>query len=291
MSIDRRRLGPNVDQIVGPQGGRYPDGNPLEIRAGGSLVLLDSALHSEPTSADLLLLSHFHEDHVVGAGRRRGPVVVHEKDADPVRDWDAFVTELGFARGDWEAEIRKTFDWAPIPDVQTFADDTVFDLGGGVTATVVPLPGHTAGHCGFLIEPDGVLFLADVDLSAFGPLYSDRSASLTDMRRTVEACARIDAQCYATFHHKGTISDRAEFDRALAQYASRMDARESRVLELLGSGVSRLDDMVGQGVLYRPGTRPQFGDEMERSVCVKHLEDLVDRGLVEVDDDNDFHLA
>ena len=291
MSSDRRQLSTHVHQIVGPQGGRYPDGNPLEIRAGDSVVLLDSAIHLDPTSADLLLLSHFHEDHVVGAGRRQGPVAVHQKDAAPVRDWEAFVAEMGFGRGDWEAEIRKSFDWSPIPDVQTFTDDTVFDLGGGVTATVIPLPGHTAGHCGFLIEPDGVLFLADVDLSAFGPLYSDRSASLTDMRRTAEACAQIDAQCYATFHHKGSVFDRAEFKAALAQYASMMDVRESRVLELLGSGVSRVDDMVGRGILYRPGARPPFGDEMERSVCVKHLEDLVDRGLVECDDDNDFHLA
>lgn len=290
MRSERRRLGPNVEQIIGPQGGRYPDGNPLEIRAGESVVLLDSAIHQDPTAADLLLLSHFHEDHVVGAGRRPGPTAIHEKDVEPLRDWEQFALEMGFARGDWEGEIREVFDWSPVSDAETFSDDAVFDLGGGVTATVVPMPGHTAGHCGFLIEPDGVLFLADVDLSTFGPLYSDRSASLSDMRRTVETCAQIEAGAYATFHHKGTFLDRGEYLDALTHYASMMDAREARVLELLGSGVSRVDDMVGAGVLYRPGTRPVFADDMERAVCVEHLDDLVARGLV-VNDTAEFRLA
>ena len=290
MSSERRRLGPNVEQIIGPQGGRYPDGNPLEIRAGESVVLLDSAIHLDPTAADLLLLSHFHEDHVVGAGRRPGPTGIHEKDAEPLRDWEQFVLEMGFARGDWEDEIREVFDWSPVSDAETFSDDAVFDLGGGVTATVVPMPGHTAGHCGFLVEPDGVLFLADVDLSTFGPLYSDRSASLADMRRTVEACAQIEARAYATFHHKGSFLDRGEYLDALTRYAGMMDAREARVLELLGSGVVRVDDMVGAGVLYRPGTRPMFADDMERAVCVKHLDDLARRDLV-LSDEAGFRLA
>lgn len=290
MSSQRRRLGPNVEQIIGPHGGRYPDGNPLEIRAGESVVLLDSAVHLDPTAADLLLLSHFHEDHVVGAGRRPGPTAIHEKDAGPLRDWEEFVLEMGFARGDWEDEIREAFDWSPVSDVETFSDDAVFDLGGGVTATVVPMAGHTAGHCGFLVEPDGVLFLADVDLSTFGPLYSDRSASLSDMRRTVETCAQIEASAYATFHHKGTFLDRGEYLDALAHYTAMIEAREARVLELLGSGIVRVDDMVGAGVLYRPGARPAFGDDMERAVCVKHLDDLVARGLV-LNDTVEFRLA
>lgn len=290
MRSERRRLGPNVEQIIGPQGGRYPDGNPLEVRAGESVVLLDSALHLNPTAADLLLLSHFHEDHVVGAGRRLGPTAIHEKDAEPLRNWEQFALEMGFARGDWESEIREVFDWSPVSDVETFSDDAVFDLGGGVTATVVPMPGHTAGHCGFLIEPDGVLFLADVDLSAFGPLYSDRSASLADMRRTVEACAQIEARAYATFHHKGSFLDRGEYLDALTRYAGMMDAREARVLDLLTSGVSRVEDMVGAGVLYRPGARPKFADDMERAVCVKHLDDLARRDLV-LSDEAGFRLA
>lgn len=280
MSSERRRLGPNVEQVVGPQGGRYPDGNPIEIRAGESTVLLDSALHTDPTAVDLLLLSHFHEDHTVGAGRREGPVAVHQNDAAPVRSWDEFVLEMGFARGDWEAEVRAGFDWGPVPGVETFSDGAVFDLGGGVTATAIEMPGHTAGHCGFLIEPDGVLYLADVDLSSFGPLYSDRSASLADMRRTVEVCSGIEAACYAPFHHKGPFLDRTGFRHALARFAAMIDAREERILELLASGMTRADEMVGEGVLYRPGPRPPFADEMERSVCGKHLDDLVDRALV-----------
>ena len=47
---------------------------------------------------------------------------------------------------------------------------------------------------------------------------------------------------------------------------------------------------MGAGVLYRPGTRPMFADDMERAVCVKHLDDLVHRGLVE-NDEAGYRLA
>ena len=85
---------------------------------------------------------------------------------------------------DGEAAFRPVvldeFHYTERPDALGFADGERFDLGGGLRVEVVHLPGHTRGHCGFLVEPDGVFFVADVDLSSFGPYYGDHWSDLED---------------------------------------------------------------------------------------------------------------
>ena len=279
------RLSEHVTQLRASNGGAFPSGNPLRVDAGGTTVLLDAAIGTDFTGVDLVLLSHFHEDHVVGVGASGVPAAVHSSDFAGTRSWDEFRGLVGYPPGDWEAEMRQEFSWAPISDAQTFEHGATFDVGGSVTITVIGLPGHTAGHCGFLVEPDGVLFLADVDLSSFGPFYADRFGSLIDTRSSLDTVASIDASVYAPYHHKGPYTDRRAFLDDLAVHAEMLDKREGRLLQLLDDDPSRLEDLVGHGVVYRPGRRPWFADLAEGSICGKHLDDLVDRGIVEGPDD------
>ena len=39
------------------------------------------------------------------------------------------------------------------------------------------MPGHTAGHTVLLVEPEGVAFIGDIDLTGFGPYYGDACSS------------------------------------------------------------------------------------------------------------------
>ena len=56
---------------------------------------------------------------------------------------------------------------API-DIQ-IADGEVLPVWGGLE--VVHLPGHTAGHCGFLSRAHGVVFIGDVVACQWGWMY------------------------------------------------------------------------------------------------------------------------
>ena len=56
------------------------------------------------------------------------------------------------------------------------------------------MPGHTCGHCVLLVEPGGIAFIGDIDLSSFGPYYGDATSSLAEFRRTLEAVKEIPAQ-------------------------------------------------------------------------------------------------
>ncbi len=282
---ERIALGRHTTMLGGPDLGKYPSGNPLLVEGPDARVLIDSAVGVEILDTDLVLLSHFHEDHTVGIGARPDlPAQIHQRDAAGVRTVDGFAAASGFPGEEYARELAEVFHHRGVEQVQPFADDAGWDLGGGVRITAVPLPGHTSGHTGFLIEPDGVFFTADVDLSSFGPFYGDVEASLTDTRESLARCSQVEAAHYATFHHKRVIDGRDEFLRLLAAYADVLTRREQAVLDLL-TEPRTLDELVGQGVVYRPGKVPAYAAESERRMVARHLDELVLRGAVAHEDE------
>lgn len=292
MSDEQLALGPHVTRWSGPNGGRVPYGNPLTVSAGGTTLLLDSGLGVDIPPADLLLLSHYHEDHTVDAVSRASTVAIHRRDAFAVQSWEAFRGAGGIPGGEWEADFRRQYGWEPLPEATVFDDDAVFDVGAGVRVEVVPLPGHTAGHCGFLIEPDGVFYIADVDLSTFGPMYSDSGSSLTDVRATLDAVAQVQARVVTSYHHKGPYFTRAEFLDDLARHAAALDARESRLLDLLAAGPRTAKELLGSGIVYRVETAPWYAGAAEKAMIDRHLDELVERGAVlGPDADGRYRLA
>ena len=107
--------------------------------------------------------------------------------------------------------IEGKFHYHPRPDAQPYSDGARWDLGGGVSVTAIHLPGHTRGHCALLVEPAGVAFIGDIDLTGFGPYYGDATSSLADFRSSLEAVKAIPARAWVTSHHRGVVSDRATF--------------------------------------------------------------------------------
>ncbi|GAB3309803.1 MBL fold metallo-hydrolase [Epidermidibacterium keratini] len=277
---DLIELGRHTTVLGGPDLGKYPSGNPLLVQGADSRVLIDSAVGVQLPEVDAVLLSHFHEDHTVGIGARPElPVQIHARDLAGVQTVEGFAAASGFPGEEYARELTEVFQHQGVAQAQPFADDAHWDLGGGVTITAVPLPGHTFGHSGFLIEPDGVFFTADVDLSSFGPFYGDVEASLTDTRESLARCSQVEAAHYATFHHKRVVEGRDELLRLLAAYADVLTRREQAVLDLL-TEPRELDELVGQGIVYRPGKVPAYAVESERRMVARHLDELVLRGAV-----------
>lgn len=276
-----------VTLLASPERGRYPSGNSLLIRGAEATVLVDPSLElgrrgGAGADVDLIAVTHAHEDHVAGLHLfPEVPVVAHPAEADAVRDPEALLAGFGMAEADagvFRRQLRETFHVSGHGRVDTVDDGAVLDLGRR-SVTVVHLPGHTAGHCGLLVEPDGFLFLGDIDLTSFGPYYGDLSSSLDDFVTSIGRLRNVDARWYGTSHQAGVVEGREPFLAALDRYTAVIHRRDETLLELLRQPRS-LEDVVAHRLVYRPHVQLPFTEAVERRTASLHLARLVRNGLV-----------
>ena len=283
--------GRHVVALMGTDGGRYPYGNSLLVEGTEETVLIDPSLAvserggvpSRAGRVDRMLVSHAHEDHLAGCHLfADATLCAHSDDLLAFHSLQGLLDVYGFddAIADtWSAQLVEKFNYAARSDASGFTDGTTFDLGGGLRIEVVHLPGHSRGHSAFLIEPEGVFFVADVDLSAFGPYYGDHWSDLEDFERSLARVREIEAKSYVTFHHKGIVDGHAEFVRQVDAFAAVIGAREARLLSYL-SEPRTMAEIVAHRFVYRPGVEVLWADTVERRSMSMHVTRLLRSGGV-----------
>lgn len=289
--VQSARFGP-VTVYFGDKSGKYPDGNQVVVRGADAVIAFDTPLVANRLAAalqqaDLVILGHVHEDHMAGLHLLpHTPVHVHEADLAAARSWEGLSRHYGYAQPVVEAmrpQIERAFHYVPRPDAIGYADGAVWELGGGVRVRAQHLPGHTAGHCALLVEPDGIAFIGDIDLSSFGPYYGDAASSLADFRRSLRRLPELPARVWITSHHKGVVTDRAAFLDLLAAFAGRLDEREARLLQMLEAGPRTLAELARQRLLYPPHATDVWTDSAEARTIEQHLAELLAAGRVRHD--------
>lgn len=283
----------------GNRSGRYPDGNQLIVQGADSRAVFDSPLVSHRIGddfdqADLVIQGHIHEDHTAGLVRvPRLPVYVHSADLPAIQSWEGCEAAFGYGTRTWNAQkqyMQEKFSFVLRPDAIGYEDNAGWDLGGGVTIRAIHMPGHTAGHCVLLVEPVGLAFLGDIELSDFGPYYGDRSSSLEDTRRTLKRLPSIPATIWVVSHHRGVYTDRALLLHDLREFENKIDRREQRILNLLQERPCTLEDLVASGVLWPKGLDAFWVVATERNTICRHLDELVALGRVSLNEDCTYSL-
>ena len=288
MSAADHRIG-RVRVLGGVQNGKYPAGNSLWVEGTARAAVIDPSLsllerrEELAGRADIVLLSHAHEDHTAGLGLfADAQVQVHRQDLVGLSGIDGLMQiygyggELAAITRDW---VLGQFAQVPRPDAVGFEDGACFELGGS-TVRVFHTPGHTRGHCVFRIEPEGVLFLGDIELSSFGPYYGDAWSDLADFERSIELIRGLDANVWVSFHHVGVIEERAVFLERLDRFAARITEREQAMLAFLAEPRS-LAQMIAHRFVYPAHANLPFIDAVERRTLEQHLARLQGQGRVE----------
>lgn len=148
-----------------------------------------------------ILLTHGHIDHVGGAHAlweltgRRAEVVIHEADAPMLRSRRAHVEEYLRGRGrylnDPEGEAKVTAAAEAVisgemEPTKVLRGGETLSLGGDVTVSVHPVPGHTPGSVAYVIDGRRSVFAGDavqVHGAANGfPGYTDPAAYRAALR-------------------------------------------------------------------------------------------------------------
>jgi glyoxylase-like metal-dependent hydrolase (beta-lactamase superfamily II) len=288
-----------VTVYFGEKTGKYPDGNQVIVRGREATAAFDTPqvanrIGAPLDRADLVVLGHVHEDHMAGLHRMpQARVHVHEADLAAAQSWPGLARHYGYTPPVLQAlkaRIEAEFDYRPRPDAIGYADGAVWDLGG-VHVRAVHMPGHTAGHCVLLVEPHGIAFIGDIDLSGFGPYYGDATSDLGQFRRTLVRLRDLPARVWITSHHRGVYTDRAAFDDALQAFAAKIDERERRLLQLLAPGPRTLAELVRERLMYPTEHDDLWVDCAEQRAIVQHLDELMQAGRVRCDAGSRFVLA
>lgn len=285
----------NVTVLIGEQNGKYPQGNSLWIAGSSATAIIDPSLAVAARAdelggrADLVIQSHVHEDHVAGVHVfPRAQVYAHRADAPGLRSLDGLMAIYGYGSHDAVTRdyVVSQFHYVARPDTRDYDDGACFELGGS-RIRAIHLPGHTRGHCALRIEPEGVLFLGDIDLSSFGPYYGDAWSNLDDFERSLERVRNIEARVWVSFHHVGVIEERGTFAEKLARFTAKLAQRDRDIVDFLQAPHS-LAEMVAHRFLYPAHATMPFVDAAEQRTIEQHLDRLLRAGRIEAVDGGRF---
>ncbi|MFZ5449354.1 MAG: MBL fold metallo-hydrolase [Thermodesulfobacteriota bacterium] len=276
--------------IPGRKGGRYPYCHSLVVEQGAETWVIDPASDkaflqelARTRQVTGVFLSHFHEDHqkynqFFPAARFYGPVL----EAEAFTSISAIFRFMGIAdlkfQDYWRRILIQDFHFRPPVNFTPYLPGQLFQLGE-VILEIIPAPGHTPGHSCFHFPRQQLLFLADVDLTPFGPWYGDAASDLEAYESTMSALKHFRAQTYVTAHEQGLFTPE-EFQVGLAAFRRKVSERDARLLEALSSPQS-LDQLVARHLIYGKAKEPLFVyDHIEGQMLTKHLDRLLRQGLV-----------
>jgi glyoxylase-like metal-dependent hydrolase (beta-lactamase superfamily II) len=280
-----RRLTNRLWLIEGGKGGRYPYAHSLYLRDGGGVLIdcgsdLEDILRlKKEEGLRVVVMTHYHEDHFLFLHMLPDVEVwASVEDAPALESLEVLLDRYGVAGSEWDAFFRnllsEKFSYRPRRIARRITDGEHLRFGR-TGAVAVTAPGHTPGHLCLLFPSEGVLFLADYDLTDFGPWYGDRPGNIEAFRRSAKMLAEIGAGVNVVSHenpvHHGNIGPK------VAEYLSHIDRREEALRGFLRQPRS-MREIIDRRIVYGEGRPGQWFDYGEWALMSKHLEGMVARG-------------
>ncbi|MBV1914462.1 MAG: MBL fold metallo-hydrolase [Pseudomonadales bacterium] len=272
--------------FIGRNGGKFPYGNSVLVQGSEESIVIDPSKSfkshiGELPEIDRIILSHCHQDHVAGVHLFPDATChAHENEVYAIQSMDGICELHGVVadeRTEFESNVLEHFSFSPRPDTIGYKDGDIFDLGGGVTIEVVFTPGHTHGHSCLLVRgehrKDDLLFLADIELSGFGPYYGGVNSSLEQFDQSLDLVRSMDIPWFCTFHHLGVL-DKEAFLKRSAQYQGMIGYRENKLRDYM-STPRTIDQAVEHRIIYRKTDVGPSNDRSEHWMLTQHVDRML----------------
>ncbi len=279
------RLTGTIRIVEGGKNGRYPYSHSLYIRDGGGF-LVDAGSDAEEIERlrkeegiSTVVMTHYHEDHFPFLPLLPDAEMwASAADAPALESFETLLAWYGVLGTEWDAYYRNLFSekfpFSPRTPGRKITDGEELRFGN-TRAVAVVAPGHTPGHLCLHFPDDGIVFLGDYDLTAFGPWYGDAPCGIDEFRRSARRLAGIDADTWVVSHEgpvfRGPIAER------MTAYLDVIDRREEALREYLREPRNR-GEIIGRRLIYGPEHEGPWFDYGEWALLSKHLEGMIARG-------------
>ncbi len=277
--------------IPGDNNGKYPFCHSVYIQGAG--ILIDPASNKErlkelrkKPGIEEIWLSHWHEDHFMYLSMFDDlPLCVMEEDSLPLSDLEILMNAYGVDeeyKKFWRPLYKDMFSFKPRKPTRFIKDGEIIDLGS-TTMEVINAPGHTPGHIALFFKELELLYLADYDLSRFGPWYGDTNSSIEETIASVRKLQEIPAKTWITSHEKGVFEE--DPGELWNQYLNVINIREEKLLNLLEKPRT-FQEIIQACIIYGKPREPKYFFEFgEKAHMRKHLERLISQGAVSLEND------
>jgi len=154
----------------------------------------------------------------------------------------------------------------------------VFDFGK-VRMQIIGAPGHSGGFSCMHFPLHGVIYVADLDLTPFGPWYGNTSGDIDQFISSCRTIEKVDAEYFVTGHEMGILG-REEFRAGMNRYLAVIDERDARLLSVLSEPLS-LEEVTRMGLIYGRKFHVDAWVYMWEFVTIKkHLQRMERQGRV-----------
>jgi hydroxyacylglutathione hydrolase len=254
---------------------------------------------------DMVINTHYHFDHISHNYLfESAQILMNEKEAPCFRDRRVLGSLLGMEEVYGKAWVE---DWLKrIADPNTkqspfspqnnhlwwlstsridgqYKWSEVFDFGK-IRMHALGTPGHSAGFSCMYFPEFGVIYTADLDLTAFGPWYGGSDGDIDLFIRSCNEIENIDAEFFITGHEIGIVGKK-EFSSRLKKFVEIIEKRDDLIISLLSKPIT-LKDLVDKGVIYGRKYHVDAWVYMWEYVMIrKHLQRLERQHRVAVIDD------
>ena len=295
-----------ISIIPGEDGRRFPhctsllidDDVKVLIDPGAGLKTL-TRLKRE-MSIDLVINTHYHFDHMAyNYLFDQARIIINEHEAPCYRDKKYLASLLGMEEvygsawvDGWIARIadpatkqspfspQNRHEWwmsaSRVDEEYRWGD--VMDFGK-TRMQVIGAPGHSKGFSCLNFPDQGVMYVADLDLTSFGPWYAGSDGDIDCFIASCEKIKTIDGDCFITGHEKGTLN-RKDFLAGLDRFIEIIDERDRKILSVLQKPLS-LKEIVDQGLIYGRKYHVDAWIYMWEFLMIKkHVGRMIARGLL-----------